>query len=61
MKGLDVFHLTKEVGEKTLESVIMRMKDDTGTSVVGGEFTWDLITPRSKLRSKGKMEGTPAP
>ena len=38
-EGLDVSHLIKEVGDKTLERVILRVKDNTGASAEGGEFT----------------------
>ena len=59
VRGLDILHLTKEVEDKTLERIIMRIKDDTRAFVGGGEFTWDLTTTRSKSR-KEKLEGTPA-
>lgn len=36
----------------------MRMKDAIGAFVKGGEFTWDLTTPRAKRREK--MKETPA-
>ena len=57
MKGLDVLHLTKEEEDKTLKRIIMRIKDNTKALVVGGEFTWDLTTLRSKLKKKEKLEG----
>ena len=38
-RRLYVLYLTKEVEDKTLERVIMRMKDNTGALVEGGEFT----------------------
>ena len=60
VKGLDILHLTKEAEDKTLERVTMRMKDDAGAFVEGGEFTWDLTTPKSKTKGKKKLEGTPA-
>ena len=36
---LDILHLTKKVEDKTLERVIMKMKDKTEALVAGGEFT----------------------
>ena len=38
---LDILHLTKEEEGKNLERVIMRMKDNSGASITGGEFTWE--------------------
>lgn len=35
---VDILHLTKEEGDKTLERIIMRVKDNTEASVTGGEF-----------------------
>ena len=60
VKGLDVLYLTKEVKDKTLERVVMRMRNNKGAAVAGGEFTWDLTTPKSKTKRKEKLEGTPA-
>lgn len=59
VKGLDILHLTKEVEDKSLERIIMRIKDNTGASVAGGEFRWDRTIPKSKTKRKVKMEGTP--
>ena len=38
VKGLDVLYLTKKKGDKTLESVIMRMRDNTRAAIEVGEF-----------------------
>ena len=59
VKGLDVLYLNKEVADMTLERVIMRIRNNTGALVAGGEFTWDLMTPRLKTKRKEKLEGTP--
>ena len=58
MPGLDVLHLTKKEGDKTLERGILRVKDNTGASAMGGVSIWDLTTLRSKAKRKEKLEGT---
>ena len=60
MVVVDIVHLTEEEGDRTLERVIIRVKDDTGDTVLRGEYTWDLTTSRSKSKRKEKLEGTPA-
>ena len=55
---LDMLHLTKEGEDKTLERVIIRIKDENTALVKGGEFTSDLTTLRSKAKRKKKLEGT---
>lgn len=57
MKGLNILHLIKEVEDIILETVIMRMKDKTGTLVTEGEFTWELATLRSKSQKKKVLIG----
>ena len=44
--------MTKDTEAKTLERVIIRMKDNSKTSVVGREFTSELTTTRPKLKKK---------
>ena len=39
MKGLNILHLTKEAGDKTIERIIIRMKDEFRAFVEVGEFT----------------------
>ena len=58
VKELNVLYLTKQEGNKTLERVIMRMKDNTGAAIEGVEFMWDLTTPRSKSKRREKLKGT---
>ena len=58
VKGVDVLHLTKEEEDKTLENIIIRVKYKNEASVIGGEYTWDLTTPRSKAKRKEKLTGT---
>ena len=58
VRGLDMLYLTKQTEEKTLERVIIRMKNNMGVSIVAGEFTWDITTSRSKSKRSKKMEGT---
>ena len=60
VKGVDIVHLTKEEADKTLERIIIRVKDNNGASVTGGEYTWDLTTPKSKLKRREKLGETPA-
>ena len=48
VEGLDILHLTKEKGDKTMDIVMMRMRDNIGISVEGREFIWDLTTLKSK-------------
>ena len=38
----------------------MRMKDNTGASIVGAEFTWDLTTSRLQAKRKEKVKVMPA-
>ena len=38
VEGLDILHLTKEKGDKTMDIVMMRMRDNIGASVEGREF-----------------------
>ena len=47
VKGVDVLHLTKKEEDKALERVIIRVKDNDRALVTGGEYTWNLTTPRS--------------
>ena len=58
LQGLDILYYTKEAGHKTLERIIMRMNGSSRAASVGGAFTWDLTTPRLKLKRIGKLEGT---
>ena len=58
MKGLNIIDLTKETGVKTLERIILRIKDNTRASVVGGEFSWNLTTPKLKLKRREKLVAT---
>ena len=37
----------------------MRLKDNIVASLVAGEFAWDLLTARSKLKKKKKLEAMP--
>ena len=60
VKGVDVLHLTKEEGDQTLERFIIRIKDNNRAAVTGGEYTWDLKTPKSKSKRREKLMGTPA-
>ena len=59
VKGVDVLHLTKEEEDKTLERMIIRIKYNKVASVTGGEYTWDLITTRLKVKRGKKLPGTP--
>ena len=59
-EGLDFVYLTKEEEDKTLERVIMRIRDNNRVFVEAGEFTWDLTILRSKPKRKEKQKGTPA-
>ena len=58
VKWLDILHFIKEVEGKSLERVIMRVKDNTRASVVRGEFTWELTTHRSKSKKNKIGDGT---
>lgn len=58
MKALDVWHLTKDVEDKTWERVILRMNNNTVVSVVGGEFSCEITTNKSQSKRKGKLEKT---
>ena len=60
VKEVDILHLTKEEEDKTLERIIIRVKDNNRAAATGGEYTWDLTTARSKLRRREKLTGTPA-
>ena len=48
VEGVDILHLTKEKGDNTLERIIMRVKDNARASATGGEFIWNVTTPRLK-------------
>ena len=60
VKGVDILHLTKEEEDKTLDRVIIRVKDNNGASVTGGKYTYDSTTPRSKSKKRKKLMGRPA-
>ena len=60
VKGVDVLHLTKEEGDQTLKRVFIRVKDNNGAAVTGGEYMWDLTTPKSKSKRREKLAGIPA-
>ena len=52
VKDVDILHLTKVEGNQTLEWIIIRVKDNDGASVTGGECTWELTTPKSKSKKR---------
>ena len=58
VKGTDVLHLTEKEGDRTLERVIIKVKDNNGGLVTGGEYMWELTTSSSKSKRREKLTGT---
>lgn len=57
-KNVDILYLTKEEEERTLERVIVRVKDHTGAASLVGEFTGELSIPKPMSKRKERLEGT---
>ena len=58
VKGVDILYLTKVERDRTLERIIIRIKDNDGALVTGVEYTWNLTTPRSKSKRQKRPTGT---